>query len=480
MLLREQIRQSLLENLAVAESTPDLARRAGIPLRYIYVCASEAGISIRDFRKQATKRTISKAILEGATTTKEIVEKTGFSPSTIIKYVKKSTIEIAKLNKKIKRIEQALANGLTTRRQVVTYTEIPYNQVCSIMRIQGIQLSDQRGTHNRKINETRAIRLIKRGLSLQQIANKSNVGRERIRQYINSRGLHAQWQQSRYFYTEVEKIEKIKKAVKTGAKTLKEIAKKTDLATSTISTYLQQYKERIQSSKKGKSLANLISAVQQNSYRKASWAEQKAFDFTRSVPRTAYSFEQLTKLFQTYKNAKDNKEALSLDELSKEAGLLPACISTILRTSRLESMIRPGNKSRLSASTEKKEALNRTYYLEMSNTDIAYFLGLSKENVEQFYKKFATEQGINRRPVVHAVPLSPSNKKLTNRLASQIYEAQDADFSLEEIVELLETDLEVISYITHNRKIIGSKIIHALQVLYPNQHVTKPYKTFKD
>ncbi|MEK6940231.1 MAG: hypothetical protein AABX31_05895, partial [Nanoarchaeota archaeon] len=65
---------------------------------------------------------------------------------------------------------------------------------------------------------------------------------------------------------------------------------------------------------------------------------------------------------------------------------------------------------------------------------------------------------------------------LTYRLASQIYEAADLGFNSTEVTELLDTTPRVVEYALTERKTLESKIINALQVLYPEENIYKPYR----
>ena len=67
--------------------------------------------------------------------------------------------------------------------------------------------------------------------------------------------------------------------------------------------------------------------------------------------------------------------------------------------------------------------------------------------------------------------------KSTYRTASQVYEAQDAGFTLEETIKLLEKRKEAIGYCLAHRKEIEPKIRAILKQIYPTKKITKPYLT---
>ena len=67
---------------------------------------------------------------------------------------------------------------------------------------------------------------------------------------------------------------------------------------------------------------------------------------------------------------------------------------------------------------------------------------------------------------------------LNYRTASQIYEARDAGFSIEETLELLEKDERVYGYALEHELEISEHIINNLRIMFPDKKITKPYITF--
>ena len=149
---------------------------------------------------------------------------------------------------------------------------------------------------------------------------------------------------------------------------------------------------------------------------------------------------------------------MSQEQLGEGLGIAQPRISIILKKVGLKAMY---EKRRISQ--EKKEAIRRGYNVDMNVRDIAYFLNVPHDVV---YHDFSQ---IGKRSRIQRFVVSIFGKHLTYPRASQIYEAQDLDFGIEEITELLEIDEELVNYAISNRISIESKIIEALKTLYPSE-----------
>ena len=107
----------------------------------------------------------------------------------------------------------------------------------------------------------------------------------------------------------------------------------------------------------------------------------------------------------------------------------------------------------------------------------AYFLGLNDWVVNQNMTLYGLK---NKRPKVqHAIKsfgMGRNHNILTYRLASQIYEACDLGFTLEETCELLDTTPQIVDYAIKHDKKIEADIVKALRILYKDKRVNRPYK----
>ena len=115
----------------------------------------------------------------------------------------------------------------------------------------------------------------------------------------------------------------------------------------------------------------------------------------------------------------------------------------------------------------------------LTNVDIAYFLGVNPWNVFQYFaRKNIKRRGKQIKQFGHPKKgerLDP----LSYRLASQVYEAQDAgyftEFSTEEIAGLLNISSRAVNYAIKNRGTIEPVLTQALQTIYPERAITTPY-----
>ena len=104
----------------------------------------------------------------------------------------------------------------------------------------------------------------------------------------------------------------------------------------------------------------------------------------------------------------------------------------------------------------------------MSCADAGYFLGLESYNVQQNL----TREGIKTPPIFPIAKKGARN--ITFRFASQVYEADDAGFDLEEITELLDSSKESIQFCKKNRKSISDYITSNLSKALERK-VSLPY-----
>lgn len=109
----------------------------------------------------------------------------------------------------------------------------------------------------------------------------------------------------------------------------------------------------------------------------------------------------------------------------------------------------------------------------MNSKDVGYFLQVHFFVINQRWRK----QGLH--PLNH-LPSSfgfGTRRKLTYRLASEMYEAQDLGFTKEETMQLFDAPETIVDYALEHRIRIGTEIMLALRELYKTSQITKPYLT---
>ena len=201
-----------------------------------------------------------------------------------------------------------------------------------------------------------------------------------------------------------------------------------------------------------------------------SWAEQKAYEYnlssrhglgTRAIPH-----EKLVNLFSLYDAAQKNGEKLSLADLAERSDFSSGpYVGKILSRLRISPMY--GNSQFQRISSKKRSSLKQAVRLGyLTLTDLVRLSGLSRPTIESSIhgevpqKNFIEHFGFNR---------------LSYWKASEIYEAQDAGFSVPEIAELAKTIPEVVEYAEHHRMKIEPRIRDALHLLFPKAKIVRPY-----
>ncbi len=331
-------------------------------------------------------------------------------------------------------IENAITHGARTRHEIAEKLGVHYQSLISRMKEYGINLAWAEPNYpNKKINDQIAERLIKRGLPATQIADRFGVSKQRAYEYIVARGLHDAWKKSREMYKTLEQ-------------------------------------RRINA------ISDLVALIQKTAYERASWEEQKAFEYISSrqvVQPNSYYTESLTKLFRTYREARERGEKLSLEELGEKSGFHFTSVGKILKRVGLEPM--HGARERISplAEEQKRKIVRAVKHTTMSCSDIAYFLGLpGRYNVSQLREVKRIQKGKDKR-LLCIVGLDGSrggSVPVSYRLGFEIYEMQREGyfryFSTQEVAESLDTKAEVVEHVLANKREYYPEIMRALDVLY--------------
>jgi len=278
---------------------------------------------------------------------------------------------------------------------------------------------------------------------------------------------------------------------------MSEIAKETGVSKQAVHQYLSssllimEYK-RIQDKKKGDSISGLRKSrgslvtllnlrkreleleefAQENDVDKTSFAYRKLSEIRRGHPKVkAYSLNQLYNVFFKYWEGLDGESKPSYQEMADFAGLkYHSDVQKILGFVGLKTF----NKkycNRLSVT--QKEAIRRGLKLQISYEDIAYIVGCNSKN----FFSLKNPDIVNRRISFYAYTFSDgSGEKLSYRVASQIYEAKDADFSDDDTLELIDgCSQRKIDYAVENRGEIEGFIINCLRHMFPLRNIDKGY-----
>ncbi len=459
------------------ETLEELGEMVGLNPESIYInyrkAIKELNLKLPPYRKTRIKKRrlreknlkikeeIKQAIEDGAESIKEIAERLGISYSTVYNHRHDIELPTRKYKSKefrIAEIRQAVKKGVGSMEELGEKVELSPGTIeknyRSELKSLGINLPPYEENKYKSVYVNRIKnrdRLIRRGLTLEQIAKKTNVTRERVRQYIVGTGQHKVWRQSREHYEKKTSYELRKK----------EVGRKIE-----------------------KIVEQILAAGLQNALQDASeterFAYEKATEFLtqrkHKLPNS-YSFEQLFGLFKKYKEAELSGEKLSLEELGEELGIHFVNVGNIFRKLRVKPMY--GTRERHTLLDFQKQALERAVEIPVPLPNISYFLELPKHGASVYYHARGID--LSKRPKISNVIKSFGiGKSVTHTLASQIYEAQDLGFSKDETTELLDINERVYDYATIHREKIGGELMDALKKLYPDREINKPWVDFRE
>ncbi|MBI2632505.1 hypothetical protein HYW75_05865 [Candidatus Pacearchaeota archaeon] len=450
-------------NIAISvkgcDSLASLAREMDLERISIYRLLKKAGICFLPKRKpdylkageekqeSITIEKIQESILQGNDSPRDLAKFFNVDYQTARKWQEKfGFCFMTGRYRTLLQLKEAEKEGLSIQ-ETISKTDLSYSYIrllSSQFKINLIDSPNERPLREQARKEDKKnklfYRFVRRGLTLEQIGDKFDLSREGIRQKINKCGLYGQWRTSRSYY---EYNERERQLQQERGKLIDVFQKKVQ----------QQF--------------NLIDEVTQ-------WAEKKATEYKLSLKGSSskrfhplINFEELVAVFRYYREAQLKGEKLSFEKISKRSGLKYASQSKKLFDKvGLQSLNwQVENTNRLSE--EQKEMISRSRSIKMNNSDRAFFMNLPVHTLINY--------GIKGSRVFVKV-FGYKGVKLTYRLASQIYEAQDTGFNREEILELFNTSPIYVDYALEHREEIAPKIIDALNVLHPGKNYRLPYK----
>ncbi len=397
------------------------------------------------YDKEEVIANIKKAIENGADSIQAISKVTGYSHVAIIKYFPECPRGSSKAKNRdevITDIKKAIENGA--------------NSICAISKVTGhsyfiiIKYFPEcpKGKKWRKGERKKFLNLsqhpkgtiiaegIEKGLTLEEIATNASLTRERIRQIIKFCGEYEYWKLYRFASKKIPYIR-----------------------TNIRKTVLSQI---------GNCFDTFASTLENDS----SWAEARAAEYfygKRKCHHNDVPLEKIIKALEKYKEGIDNGIRYSYKEMGDYAGIHLTVVYKILRKLNLKSLYWNSKMPTKKQKMKKREAINRAKEKLgfASISDISYFLKVSEPMVKRILEKKQPNPFIMRFKDSFA---------LTYKIASQIYEAQDLGFNDEETASLVSTKDVVVTYANKYRQDIEQRIIKILDVLYPSEIHTKPYR----
>ncbi|MBS3089918.1 hypothetical protein J4461_03510 [Candidatus Pacearchaeota archaeon] len=175
----------------------------------------------------------------------------------------------------------------------------------------------------------------------------------------------------------------------------------------------------------------------------------------------------IVRLFRIYKKGMDEGKKYTLNEMSQKSGLHSASESrNLLGRVGLKALNATRTNNRYSESVKK--ALRNSADLPISDSDLAYFLGIKDSPMQQYRGNSPFNENRTIRP--------GNMKAISYEKASKIYEAIDAGFTLEETAEYSNSQLKAVNYVLENRSELEKILINVLHRLYPERNIINPYQ----
>ncbi|MEK6928743.1 MAG: hypothetical protein AABW65_02185 [Nanoarchaeota archaeon] len=389
---------------------------------------------------------INEVIARGITFRKEIAQCSGLNPTHVNSIIKKYNLLPKKRMQTISTLKALHAEGLTLQQAANKLNRLPMS-LRTIIRNYHLQdfLSEQlsptrenmRIARHREDKEHRELyKMIRRGASLTQIGASFGFTREWARQFINDASLHHIWRKSRKSYEQHTEA--------------KELARNRNKIFSLFQTHI----------------------LKQLNSENISWPEKKTVEYILNYKYNKginTSPERIKVLFKAYHEAQQKGERLSFEKLGKKAGIsAPSAQRLLEKIGCLSIYKKLEYKPRKHLTPEQINRMQEASRLPMVLEDLAYFSGRSAYPFLVYGKK--REQHLN------SINWFSYNKlRLTYRIASQIYEAEDAGFSQQEMQELFEVPHHHVAHALEHRSKIAPIIMKALRLLHPEKHYTKPY-----
>ena len=371
---------------------------------------------------------IKQAMKYGSDTYREIKKTTGIQYRKLRKLNIRHKLGIMTITEKRKTaIKKALNDGVDTLEELCERADTTPTRLLDFSKEHGMEIPyDRLAPYG---NWTEVDKQIGKGLDQTAIGESVHKSAALIQLYIQATNQHSRWKAAK----------KQKRA-----KSLEELTQARDY------------------------LLGIFNAAVDKDAAKEGWATQKAVEWIRShkcYRKARVPVNLVFKILQRYETAERQNYRLSLLELGEDTNLNKYQIGRILKEVGLEPLY--GSLDRKVTPKWKKEAIDRAYGTEMSSTDIGYFLALPKYIP---YQRFAAK-GRDRTQFAH------TNGKFRGsiKLASQIYEAEDFEFSKEDIAFLLDINPETVRRYLKKRPDNEPRIIAALRTMLPGSVIEKPY-----
>jgi len=327
-------------------------------------------------------------------------------------------LRLEQLNERTKQIEDAIANGAGSIKEISRATELSINQI--YYNAKSTNLDEER---IEKIC-LYTIDLPSNGeTTLASIGQEFGISKQRVEQILKREGISLKELKQDAEEERLEHLTETRKPISNLAYILKE--------------HMLKKAEEEQGWGYGKAIEYSLS---------------RKMDRSNDIP-----LENLIELFQAYGRANQSNQKLSLKELGDISKICFGTIGKILKGSGLEPMY--GSLEVEKTPESKRQSIEKAFYLDLPASDIADIVSVPNYVVSQTWVKMRkTQDELQKKKYwIKSFRFGSSHKSLTYRLANKIYEEQDLGFNGEEIEKLLDTSKEVITHAISHRKSIEAK-----------------------
>ena len=289
------------------------------------------------------------------------------------------------------------------------------------------------------------------GFSQTKIAIKNNCTIENVRQHLLATLQYETWEKKRQEVKDKEKL----------------------------LLYKEKALLKTEILEKNQAIKNLLLVLK---YRLLKLGEEKGFAYEKAAEyiyktptnEKSNSFNSLVAAFKRYEKAKKSGKKIGLEKIVDGLDISFTQMGKILNKLNLEPIY--GKRKRTIISKEKKRAMQRSANTNMPSSDIAYFINLKGYNINEFNNGHLSARP-NIKKYIFCGGSNTTNRYLTWKIASEIYEAKDlTDFKDDEIIELLGINKKVLDYAIAQRNKIEPKLIRDLKIIYGAEDIKTPYR----
>lgn len=192
--------------------------------------------------------------------------------------------------------------------------------------------------------------------------------------------------------------------------------------------------------------------------------------------RFDYDLEGMARVYDNYFNALDNDEKPSLNELAEGTDYYPTKVRRLLRRIGAPPLCRRYSPS--ATTPEQDMAIYRARRFTIQRADVAYFVGVKLHVVADRW--MCHKRGGTKFKLPSDSGSTHAGRWFRWEHVSKVYEAADADFSQDEIVEYSGLDERQVNYVLGQREYLEPSLVGILQEIFGDFHHDKPYGKLTD